>query len=210
MLQKQSSTNTVSLSSPSIIGGSPLIPTFRCFLVIATSIIFDLVPSGTGMLTLTSARVCTHLYLSVCPPLPSLGFCKEGSSSESSFLSWISVAASFSASLFSSLACPASGLTAGVSADAAAFEAGAASFDELPPKNPPFIPPVDFPATFLVGSMPVVSFKSASILSAPSVPTNGEFGAVCSPLNTQPNALNTSPSFSSRSLLTKTSISVSS
>lgn len=51
----------------------------------------------------------------------------------------------------------ASGLTAGVSADAAAFEAGAASFDELPPKNPPFIPPVDFPATFLVGSMPVVS-----------------------------------------------------
>mmetsp|Transcript_18849 Transcript_18849/g.48578 ORF Transcript_18849/g.48578 Transcript_18849/m.48578 type:complete len:263 (+) Transcript_18849:276-1064(+) len=68
-VQKQSSALTRACSSPSRITSCPFSPTASFCLAMVTSSCLARVPSGTGTITFTSARVCVHLYLSVIPPL---------------------------------------------------------------------------------------------------------------------------------------------
>mmetsp|Transcript_26469 Transcript_26469/g.88694 ORF Transcript_26469/g.88694 Transcript_26469/m.88694 type:complete len:259 (+) Transcript_26469:245-1021(+) len=65
----ESSAFTLACSSPSMMGGWPLIPTRILRWVICTSSCLLLVPGGTSTKTLRSWRVCVHRYLSVMPPL---------------------------------------------------------------------------------------------------------------------------------------------
>ena len=55
------------------IGGSPLRPACKLFILMSHSTFLDLVPSGSGMCNVNSARVCVQEYFSWSYPFPWLG-----------------------------------------------------------------------------------------------------------------------------------------
>lgn len=61
----------------STMGGCPLSPTFKWFFFNSYATNLDLVPAGTGMLTVTSCNVWVQEYFSRSKPFPALGSDKE-------------------------------------------------------------------------------------------------------------------------------------
>lgn len=86
MLQRDSSSLIFLYHFPATIGSPlyPFIETLKSLIPIFTSSILAVVPTGRGIIAVTSPSVWCQTYFSVSPPFPAFGFCLTFSSSLSS------------------------------------------------------------------------------------------------------------------------------